>query len=46
MTWQEFIGVGDTSGEDEAASAVQQPNAEDDVEDGENSQENSKNGKN
>ena len=46
MTWQEFIGVGDTSEEDVVAAAAQEPNVDDDVEDGENSQENSENGKN
>ena len=46
MTWEEVIGVGDTSEEDVAGAAVQEPDADDDAEDGENSQENAGNGKN
>ena len=45
MTWEEIIGVGDTTSEEDVpGAAAQEPNTDEDAEDGENSQENAENG--
>ena len=46
MTWEEIIEVADTSEEEAAEATAQEPDVDEDVEDGENSQKNAENGKN
>ena len=46
MTWEEVIGMGDTSEGDVAGETAQESDADEDAGDGENSQENAENGKN